>query len=118
MASPQGGYPPQGYSPTDQYSQPQQPQQYDQMSQPGYEAAGSPPSSSAGQQITHAEGKKKRAYAAQAYEFGVGANAALGGQQQAGGAYSQAQTAGYSGYSQQPGYQQPGFGNDHGIPAS
>ena len=32
-------------------------------------------------------GKKKRAYAGQAFEFGVGANAALGGQMQGGGSY-------------------------------
>ena len=30
-------------------------------------------------------GRKKRAYAGQAYEFGAGGNAALGGQQQGGG---------------------------------
>jgi len=51
-------------------------------------------------------GRKKRAYAGQAYEFGAGGNAALGGQQQGGGA------APYSGYSQQAdaaGYPQGGY---------
>jgi protein transport protein SEC24 len=53
-------------------------------------------------------GRKKRAYAGQAYEFGAGGNAALGGQQQAGGAYpaysAQAEAAGYpqGGYQQNP----------------
>lgn len=53
-----------------------------------------------------AAGRKKRAYAGQAYEFGAGANAGLGGQQQAGGA------AAYSGYSAQAdaaGYAQGGY---------
>lgn len=52
-----------------------------------------------------AGGRKKRAYAGQAYEFGAGANAALGGQQQGG-------SAAYSGYSAQQdaaGYPQGGY---------
>ncbi|KIW89205.1 protein transporter sec24 [Cladophialophora bantiana CBS 173.52] len=49
-------------------------------------------------------GRKKRAYAGQAYEFGAGANAALGGQQQAGGAYS-----GYSVQQDAAGYPQGGY---------
>ena len=88
------------------------------MPQPGYEAAGSPPPPPASQPVGHTEGKKKRAYAAQAYEFGAGANSALGGQQQGGGAYPQAQTAGYGGYAQQPGFQQPSLGNDQGVSTS
>ena len=54
-----------------------------------------------------AGGKKKRAYAGQAYDFGAGANSALGGQQP-GGAQ---QTAGY-GYPgpQQAQQQQPSYG--------
>jgi protein transport protein SEC24 len=53
-------------------------------------------------------GRKKRAYAGQAYEFGAGANAGLGGQPQAGGAYpgfsTQQEAAGYpqGGYQQNP----------------
>ncbi len=58
-------------------------------------------------------GRKKRAYAGQAYEFGAGANAALGGQPQAGDAYSgysvQQDAAGYpqGGYQQNPVAAQP-----------
>lgn len=36
---------------------------------------------------TSAAGRRKRHYAGQAYDFGAGANSALGGQQQGGGAY-------------------------------
>lgn len=86
MASPQGGYPPQeGYS---------QPGEYGSPTQPGAPLQG------------QAGGKKKRVYAGEAFGFGSGANAALGGQMPAGG--------GYGGYPpQQPvqpvaaGYQQP-----------
>lgn len=49
-------------------------------------------------------GRKKRAYAGQAYEFGAGGNAALGGQQQAGGAYT-----GYSAQQEAAGYPQGGY---------
>ena len=55
-----------------------------------------------------AGGRKKRAYAGQAYEFGAGANAGLGGQQTGGGAPA----APYSGYSAQQdaaGYPQGGY---------
>jgi protein transport protein SEC24 len=59
--------------------------------------------------------RKKRAYAGQAYEFGAGGNAALGGQQQGGGQpgyggfSQQADAAGYpqGGYTQQPAAVQP-----------
>jgi protein transport protein SEC24 len=93
MASPQGGYPPQeGYA-----QAPAQPP-----------APGSAPAGPAA-------GKKKRAYAGEAFDFGSGANAALGGQQQAGGDYgayaSQAASAGYptAGYATDPaaGYTAP-----------
>lgn len=73
---------------------------YDQSSPP---PAAPPPGGAAVQ-----AGRKKRAYAGQAYEFGAGTNAALGGQQQAGGAYtgfsSQQDAAGYpqGGYQQNP----------------
>jgi protein transport protein SEC24 len=62
-----------------------------------------------------AGGRKKRAYAGQAYEFGAGGNAALGGQQQGGGTpyggYSaQQDAAGYAqgGYTQNPAAVQQG----------
>jgi protein transport protein SEC24 len=92
MAAPQGGYPPQeGYG------------------QPAY---GTPeptqsPVSGQGAHPPAAGGKKKRAYAGEAFDFGSGANAALGGQPTAGGAYGA--------YPQQPqaaGYQQPVYGAD------
>lgn len=91
MAAPQGGYPPQeGYG------------------QPAY---GSPdpaqsPVTPQGAPQTQA-GKKKRAYAGEAFEFGSGANAALGGQPTAGGAYGA-----YPQQAQPVGYQQPAYGAD------
>ena len=101
----------------------QNPQQYPQQGAPGQEGYGqhpggqnydnyetnSPPGVAPGPAPGPApSGRKKRAYAGQAYEFGAGPNAALGGQQQAGGAYpaysSQADAAGYpqGGYQQTP----------------
>lgn len=95
MAAPQGGYPPQeGYA------------------QPGYGSPdpshqqGGPPQ---GAPVSGAAGRKKRTYAGEAFEFGSGANAALGGQPTAGGAYGA--------FPQQPanvGYQQPTYGADPG----
>ncbi|OJJ82795.1 COPII subunit SEC24 [Aspergillus glaucus CBS 516.65] len=78
MEAPQGGYPPQeGYGQPVGYGSPQ---------------PGQPPQGQAG--------RKKRVYAGESFEFGSGANAALGGQMPAGGSY---------GYPPQPvaGYQQP-----------
>ncbi|EEP80589.1 SEC24 protein [Uncinocarpus reesii 1704] len=80
MAAPQGGYPP----PNDQqgYGQPY-----------GAPPADAPQANAPPQGSTHPAGgpthggKKKRAYAGQAFEFGSGANAALGGQLAGGGAY-------------------------------
>lgn len=93
MAAPQGGYPPQeGYG-QPAYGSPDPTQQ-----------STVPPQ---GMQAPAAGGRKKRAYAGEAFEFGSGANAALGGQQTAGGAYGA--------YPPQPepvGYQQPVYGAD------
>lgn len=93
MAAPQGGYPPQeGYAQPGYGSPDPTQQQESPVPQQAPAAAG---------------GKKKRAYAGQAFEFGAGANAALGGQPVAGGAYDA--------YPQQPqtmGYQQPTYGAD------
>ncbi|KZF21803.1 Sec23/Sec24 family protein [Xylona heveae TC161] len=116
MSAPQGGFPPQGYPSQDVYAQPEA-----QQFQSGFEAQGgldtaSPVSGYDGQPAAHATtgaGRKKRAYAGQAFEFGSGANAALGGQT-AGAApagFAAAPitpAAGYGGYPQ-TGYQQPGF---------
>lgn len=70
MEAPQGGYPPQ-------HGEQEHPAP-DMPPQPEAQAPGPGPSHG---------GKKKRAYAGQAFEFGVGANAALGGQAQGGGSY-------------------------------
>ena len=102
MAAPEGGYPPQ-----DGYGQaPANPTSHQTVPQP------------------YAGGKKKRAYAGEAFDFGSGANAALGGQQQGGGEYNayaaQAAAAGYpptgwtpsstAGYAPVPGQAQPVVG--------
>lgn len=70
MSAPQEGYPPQGY--------PQQEQYGEQQPQPGFGAAAPAPAEE--HQDSHGGKKKKRGYAAQAYDFGAGGNAALGGQ--------------------------------------
>ncbi|PGH26610.1 protein transporter SEC24 [Polytolypa hystricis UAMH7299] len=74
MAAPQGDYPPTN-PPQDGYDEQQQP--YD----------GADPAHAGAQHGPTHGGRKKRAYAGQAYEFGAGANAALGGQVVAGGEY-------------------------------
>lgn len=90
MAAPQGGYPPQeGYG---------QPAGYESPSQ---QAAGLAPAPA-----QHG-GRKKRAYAGEAFELGSGANAGLGGQLPAGGTYG-----GYPAQPQAAGYQQPVYGAD------
>jgi len=100
MAAPQGGYPPQeGYG-QPVYGSPDPSQQ-----QSPVPPQGAPLPATAG-------GKKKRAYAGEAFDFGSGANAALGGQPTAGGAYGA--------YPQQPqvqamGYQQPVYGADPSL---
>ena len=74
MATPQPGYPPHGQPGYD----PNQQEHYDANQQDDQPAQGGPQASSAA-------ARKKRHYAGQAYDFGAGANSALGGQQQ--GAY-------------------------------
>lgn len=103
MAAPQGGYPPQegyyGYG----------------YAQPGYGSPGSPsqqqqPAGVAQGTYSHGQpgGRRKRAYAGEAFEFGSGANAALGGQETAGGAYGPP-PPGYGGATM--GYPQPVYGD-------
>jgi protein transport protein SEC24 len=100
MSAQPGQLPPQGYPVQDGFAQPQE--HYPSVSPPGTApgaAPGAAPPAASGP-----GGRKKRAYAGQAYEFGAGANSALGGQQQGGG--------GYSGFSQQQheaGYPQGGY---------
>jgi protein transport protein SEC24 len=109
MAAPQGGYP-QGYQSQENYAQ-------EPYEQPGYQEPSSPTQPTAPGQPPAQAGRKKRAYAGQAYEFGAGANAALGGQQQGGGDYGAQQPA-YGSYPQQAqGYQQPAYGGDQAQPA-
>lgn len=89
MAAPQGDYPHQ-----EGYGQPAPPI-------PGYGSPSSPtePTAPGSASHSHAGGKKKRAYAGEAFEFGSGANAALLGQQQGSGGYG-----GYADESQGVGY--------------
>lgn len=112
MAAPQEGYPGQGYPPADPYAQ-QGPVQ------PGYVAAASPPPPATHHE-TEGGKKKKRGYAAQAYDFGAGANAALGGQPQ-GGVFQPVQAPAYGGYPPQPelqpAYGAPQYGASVGAPA-
>lgn len=100
MAAPHDGYPQ-----ADPYGQPR----YTDPQQPGFGNAVSPPPSAGEQQHFEAGKKKKRGYAAQAYDFGAGANSALGNQPLAGGAFQPAQAPAYGGYAAQPEVQ-PGYG--------
>ena len=112
MAAPQDGYPSQGYPPPDPYAQ-QSPVQ------PGFSTTSPPPP--AGQPEYEGGKKKKRGYAAQAYDFGAGANSALGGQPQGGGQFAPVQAPAYGGYPQQPepqpAYGGPQYGTQPGAPA-
>ena len=100
MASPQ--QPIADGEPDPEGGQPGQNGAYDETSQEQQAAA-----------AAAATSKKKRAYAGQAYEFGAGANAALGGQQPGGAQYPgsppNASAGGY-GYPGQQQTQQPSYG--------
>jgi protein transport protein SEC24 len=105
MAAPQGGYPPHdGYAPhpAEAYNQAQH-----EATSPPSTAAGSAPAPAA------LAGRKKRAYAGQAYDFGAGANSALGGQQQGGGAYE----GGFTQQAHEAGYPQGGYQQSAAAPA-
>ena len=109
MATPQPGYPPQ----TQPGHDPHQQQHYDPNQQnepqPTSPTQGNLPAGSAA-------GRKKRHYAGQAYDFGSGANSALGGQQQAG-AYPPPPGAGYGQPGVQPGQPGPVYGSTPIPPA-
>lgn len=113
MAAPQEGYPGQGYPAPDPYEQQQSP------AQPGFGTTSPPPQPG---QAEHDGGKKKkRGYAAQAYDFGAGANSALGGQPQGGGQFAApgqapAYGGGYAAPDAQPAYGQPQYGAPAGAP--
>ena len=89
MSQPQQGYAQDGY--------PQSPTGHDEYGQDEHQSSQQQAALPPGQ-------RKKRAYAGQAYEFGAGANSALGGQQQAGGQYGQ-----YNNQQEQAGYPQGGY---------
>jgi protein transport protein SEC24 len=104
MATSQGGYPP-GAHPQDGYDQ----QQGHQYEEDAYQTSASQPNAqpTSGAPVSAAShgGRKKRTYAGQAYEFGAGPNAALGGQLQGGGSF------GYSTPPQPQGYPQAVYGD-------
>ena len=107
MATPQPGYPPNDRTRHEQYQQEQFDPNQQEVSETGSSAQGGPPAPTAG-------GRRKRNYAGQAYDFGGGANSALGGQQQGGGAYP-----GPHGMQPQPqpGYPGPVYGSNPASPA-
>ena len=116
MATPQPGYPHEGQPSYEN----QQIEQYNANQQEGAEtpAPGATPAPSVA-------AKKKRHYAGQAYEFGQGGNAALGGQQVGGGQYPPPPAPNYGGYGvqaqnapQQAGYPGPGYGSSSATPAA
>ncbi|KAJ8063621.1 hypothetical protein OCU04_007490 [Sclerotinia nivalis] len=96
MAAPQDGYPGQAYPPQDPYAQ-QSP------AQPGFEQSATSPPPHGGNPGVDGGKKKKRGYATQAYDFGQGANSALGGQTHGNAQFQPAQApAAYGGYQAQP----------------
>ena len=116
QANPQGGQP--GYDP--QHYEQYDPSQQDGAESPAPEAPGAPGATPA----PSAAAKKKRHYAGQAYEFGAGGNAALGGQQVGGGQYPPPPAPNYGGYGGQPqqvpqhaGYSGPAYGSGPSSPA-
>ena len=110
MATPQPGHTP--------YGQPG----YDPNQQEQYNANQHDPPQNAspvqgGAPVQSAAGRKKRHYAGQAYDFGAGANSALGGQQQGGGAYPPPPGAGYGQPGPQVGQPGPVYGSGQVSPA-
>ena len=106
----QPGYPPQGYLNNEQYGN---------APQSEYEGGTAP--THAGAQPAPAGGRRKRQYAGQAYDFGAGANSALGGQAPGGGSFSSAPGVQYEGYNapvEQASYQQPAYGGEYAAPAA
>ena len=108
-----------GY-PGPDYNQPSA-EQYEAGIQPGFQDQ--PVEEVAPAVAPTAGGRKKRAYAGQAYDFGAGANSASGGQYQGSGSISGSQPGGYGGYESQAqtqplGFQQAGYGPEYGAPQS
>ena len=93
---------------------PQQSGQFENGQHPGYDETASPVQGAA--PAASAAARRKRQYAGQAYDFGAGANAPLGGQQQAGGPPG----AGFGGHAQQlqqATYPSYGYGAEQGAAA-
>ncbi|KAH8887107.1 hypothetical protein GQ53DRAFT_333505 [Thozetella sp. PMI_491] len=120
MAAPNDGY---GQYPPQEYGQ-QAP--YPDPAAEGYPNQSSPPPQAQAQQPADHGRKKKRAYAAGAFDVGTGANVAAGGQSPAGGQFGAPQHAApaYGGFPQQDaqpagyGVPQPGYGGQAGAPAT
>lgn len=106
MATPQPGHPQPGH---EQYQQENYDANQHDVPETKSPAQGGPPQQSA-------KDRRKRQYAGQAYDFGGGANSALGGQQQGGGQYSGPPGGGYGQQGQQPGPQVPGYGSGPASP--
>ncbi|KAL2051893.1 hypothetical protein ABVK25_007808 [Lepraria finkii] len=96
MATPQPGYP-----------HPGQDQEHYDASQ--HEVPNNTSPAQGGPPAPAGAGRKKRHYAGQAYDFGAGANSALGGQQQGGGGYPGPPGGGYGQQPQQPGQAAPAY---------
>ena len=108
MASPQQNYPQPGLEQQQQENYHDNQHEVPETASP---SQGGPPQPSA-------KDRRKRQYAGQAYDFGAGANSALGGQQQGGGQYPGPPGAGYPGQQgQQSGQQVPGYGSGPASPA-
>ncbi|KAK3689982.1 hypothetical protein B0T22DRAFT_379474 [Podospora appendiculata] len=95
MAAPNDGY---GHYPPQQYGE--QAAGYPDQQAQGYDNAASPPPQTAAALAAEHGRKKKRAYAAGAFEVAAGANAAVGGQLPGGGQFGAPQPTapGYGGY--------------------
>lgn len=117
MSAPQDGLPQQGYPQTDAYGQPQY---NEQPQQPGFENATSPPPPAG--HVDAGGKKKKRGYATQAYDFGAGANSALGNAPPAGGAFQQGGVApafgGYPAAAEAPSAFGVPYAANAGVPAA
>jgi len=108
MATPQPGYPPHAQPGYDANQQ-------EQHNANQHEAPQSTSPVQGSGQAPSAASRKKRHYAGQAYDFGAGANSALGGQQQ-GGAYPPPPGAGYGSPVAQPGRPGPAYGSGPASP--
>jgi len=117
MAAPNDGgygqYPPQPYGEQAEYADP---------SAQGYEGTASPPPQAGAHQAADHGRKKKRAYAAGAFDVAAGGNAAVGGQLPGAGQYGvpqQAAAPAYGGYPQPDASQAPAYGGvqpQYGVP--